>query len=91
MLSFLASLAIVVIFAVVVYRYAPGRAERAAELFERYRPHAPMADWSMEYGDDRRLYAELSAIRAHRESERRGAARPPCRSRRRFIRRADQF
>ncbi|MFJ1459427.1 hypothetical protein [Nocardia sp. N2S4-5] len=75
MLSFLASLAVVVIFAVMVYRYAPRRADRTAELFERYRPHAPMADWSMAYGDDRRQYAELTAIRAHRESETAGERR----------------
>ncbi|WP_187685670.1 hypothetical protein [Nocardia wallacei] len=62
MLSFLASLAIVVIFAVAVYRYAPRRAERVAELFERYRPHAPMADWSMEYGDERRQFAERREV-----------------------------
>ncbi|WP_024801761.1 hypothetical protein [Nocardia sp. BMG51109] len=69
MISFCATLAVVVLFAVVVYHYAPKRGERAAELFERYRPHAPMADWSLSYYDDQRQYSELTAIRARRESE----------------------
>ncbi|MBB5914158.1 hypothetical protein BJY24_003025 [Nocardia transvalensis] len=70
MMSFLAALLVIVIFAVIVYRYAPRRDERAADLFERYRPHAPMADWSMSYYEDRRQYSELDAIRTHRETER---------------------
>ncbi|RDI46627.1 hypothetical protein [Nocardia mexicana] len=69
MVSFIASLAVVVIFAAIVYRFAPTRGQRAAELLERYRPHAPMSDWSLSYYDDRRQYSELVAIRAHRESE----------------------
>ncbi|WP_280262645.1 hypothetical protein [Nocardia wallacei] len=69
MVSFIAALAVVVIFAAIVYRYAPTRGQRAAELFERYRPHAPMADWSLSYYDDRRQYSELIAIRTNRESE----------------------
>ncbi|GAB2701661.1 hypothetical protein [Nocardia thraciensis] len=76
MASFLASLAAVVIFAAIVYRFAPARGQRAAELFERYRPHAPMSDWSLSYCDDRRQYSELIAIKANRESEA-GATRTP--------------
>ncbi|RDI63286.1 hypothetical protein [Nocardia pseudobrasiliensis] len=68
MFSFLVALAVVVAFAVVVYRYAPKRGERAAELLERFRPHAPMADWSMSYYDDQRQLSDLAAAQAHREA-----------------------
>ncbi|MBF6175443.1 hypothetical protein [Nocardia blacklockiae] len=95
MVSFLASLAVVVLFATLVYRYAPHRDLRAAELFERYRPHSPMSDWSLAYTDDRRQHDELAVIRAHRECERENgrseASEPICRSVRGVRPRAVQF
>ncbi|MFI5781041.1 hypothetical protein [Nocardia sp. NPDC051570] len=69
MLTFFAALVVVVIFAIVVYRFVPKRDERAAELLERYRSHAPMADWSMSYYEEQRQLSELAAIRARRDAE----------------------
>ncbi|MBF6329077.1 hypothetical protein [Nocardia transvalensis] len=83
MVSLLASLLVVAAFAAIVYRYAPTREQRAAELLERYRPHAPMSDWSLSYHDEQRQYADLTAISARRESER-GVDRMPVRSGRRL-------
>ncbi|MCM6777336.1 hypothetical protein NDR87_28000 [Nocardia sp. CDC159] len=90
MISFLVALAVVVAFAVTVYRYAPNREDGAARLFERYRPHAPMADWSMSYYEEQRQYSELAAIRA-RQAE--AACPEPATSPRPrlFGRRAVQF
>ncbi|MFF0493824.1 hypothetical protein ACWDSJ_13375 [Nocardia sp. NPDC003482] len=69
MLSFLAALIVVVTFAVLVHRYAPKRGERVAELLEKYRPHAPMADWSMSYYERQRQYSDLSAVSARLAEE----------------------
>ncbi|MCX4098931.1 hypothetical protein [Nocardia sp. alder85J] len=67
MIGFIAAVVVVALFAWIVHRCAPKPGERASVLLERYRPHAPMADWSMppDQYDRIRQYAELQAMRAH--------------------------
>ena len=47
MISLVAALLIVSLSAVIVRR---ARLRRVLELFERYPPHAPMAEWSAPFG-----------------------------------------
>ncbi|WP_040813934.1 hypothetical protein [Nocardia concava] len=62
MVALLASLLIVAAFAVLIYRYAPKSDERWGALLERYRPHAPMSDWSVAEYEASRQYSDLTAI-----------------------------
>ncbi|MQY23818.1 hypothetical protein [Nocardia macrotermitis] len=98
MVTFIASVLVVAAFAVIVYLFAPREGERAAGLLERYRPHAPMADWSASFRDDQRQYADLVAAESFRESGARSAAvaessvaEPAVTGRRRVFHRAVQF
>ncbi|WP_405134347.1 hypothetical protein [Nocardia sp. NBC_01388] len=73
MIAMLASLLVVAAFAGIVYRFAPKPDERWGVLLERYRPHAPMSDWSVAEYEGARQYSDLSAAAAHQdvlESER---------------------
>lgn len=67
MIALLASFLVVAAFAGIVYRFAPKSGERWGILLERYRPHAPMSDWSVGEYDGARQYADLAAVAAHRE------------------------
>ncbi|WP_067702309.1 hypothetical protein [Nocardia jejuensis] len=69
MLALLASALVVAAFAGLVYRYAPKPSERWGMLLERYRPHAPMSDWSAMDYEAARQYSDLAAVRAYREPE----------------------
>ncbi|MEC3920468.1 hypothetical protein [Nocardia sp. CDC160] len=62
MVALLASLVIVAAFAGLVYRYAPKSDERWGIMLERYRPHAPMSDWSVAEYEAVRQYSDLAAI-----------------------------
>ncbi|WP_157126353.1 hypothetical protein [Nocardia mikamii] len=53
MFSGLAALLVVAVVFVAVHRYATGSGRRVVALFDRYRPHAPMADWSLREGECR--------------------------------------
>ncbi|WP_019932323.1 hypothetical protein [Nocardia sp. BMG111209] len=66
MISSLAAVAMVGLYAWIIYRCAPKPGERGHSLLERYRPHAPMADWSMppDHYDRMRQYADLRALHA---------------------------
>ncbi|MFJ4658547.1 hypothetical protein ACIP5Y_45370 [Nocardia sp. NPDC088792] len=68
MLSLLVSLVIVAGFAGLVYVFAPAPGERWGRMLERYRPHAPMSDWSVAEYDAARQYSDLTAVRARLES-----------------------
>ena len=69
MVDFVASVLVVAAFAASVHLFAPRPGTRAAALLERYRPHAPMADWSLLSRDEQRQYADIAAISARREVE----------------------
>ncbi|WP_067681157.1 hypothetical protein [Nocardia miyunensis] len=89
MVTFLTSVLVVAAFAVIVHRFALRGGGRMVGLLERYRPHAPMADWSLSFRDDQRQYADLVAAESYRGS---GAARGRSVAvRRRMFRRAVQF
>ncbi|MTE14854.1 hypothetical protein [Nocardia aurantiaca] len=62
MVALLVSIVIVAAFAVLVYRCAPKPGERWGVLLERYRPHAPMSDWSVAEYEASRQYSDLAAI-----------------------------
>ncbi|AYF77542.1 hypothetical protein D7D52_31215 [Nocardia yunnanensis] len=62
MVALLVSLLIVAAFAGLVYRYAPKPGECWGILLERYRPHAPMSDWSVADYEAARQYSDLTAI-----------------------------
>ncbi|MGW4356530.1 hypothetical protein ACWELJ_31035 [Nocardia sp. NPDC004582] len=62
MVALLGSLVIVAAFAGLVYRYAPAPGERWGVLLERYRPHAPMSDWSVGEYEAARQYSDLAAV-----------------------------
>lgn len=66
MVALLGSLVIVAAFAGLVYRYAPEPGERWGVLLERYRPHAPMSDWSVSEYEAARQYSDLAAVAALR-------------------------
>ncbi|APA95219.1 hypothetical protein [Nocardia seriolae] len=66
MVALLVSFLIVAAFAAIVYRYAPKSGERWGVLLERYRPHAPMSDWSLAEYEAARQYSDLAAIAALR-------------------------
>ncbi|MFI1915474.1 hypothetical protein [Nocardia sp. NPDC020380] len=68
MLSLLVSLVIVAGFAGLVYVFAPTPGERWGRMLERYRPHAPMSDWSVAEYDAARQYSDLAAIHARLET-----------------------
>jgi hypothetical protein len=91
MVTFIVSLLVVAAFAVIVFVFAPRPGGRTADLLERYRPHAPMADWSLSFREVQRQYADLAAIESHREpgQEVRSATVP--RHRLGGLRRAGQF
>ncbi len=89
MVTFLASVLVVAAFAVIAYRFAPRGGGRAAGLLERYRPHAPMADWSLSFRDDQRQYADLVAAESRRECG--AGSKTRVVGRRRVFRRAVQF
>ncbi|WP_067884208.1 hypothetical protein [Nocardia vaccinii] len=93
MVTFLASVLVVAAFAVIVYRFSPRGGGRATGLLERYRPHAPMADWSLSFRDEQRQYADLVAAESRRECATTSGAvpKPPVAARRRVLRRAVQF
>ncbi|MBY8859164.1 hypothetical protein K7711_22005 [Nocardia sp. CA2R105] len=93
MVTFLASVLVVAAFAVIVYRLALRGAGRAVGLLERYRPHAPMSDWSLSFRDDQRQYADLVAAESYRDAgaESDVVVRPSVVGRRRVFRRAVQF
>lgn len=46
MFSGLAALLIAAVVLVAAHRYATGPGRHVVARFERYRPHAPMADWT---------------------------------------------
>lgn len=89
MVTFLVSVLVVAALAVIVYRFAPRGGGRAAGLLERYRPHAPMADWSLSLRDDQRQYADLVAAESRRECA--AVSKPLVTGWRRVFRRAVQF
>ncbi|MFD7848192.1 hypothetical protein ACFV4K_35395 [Nocardia sp. NPDC059764] len=62
MVALLGSFVIVAAFAGLVYRFAPAPGERWGVLLERYRPHAPMSDWSVGEYEAARQYSDLAAI-----------------------------
>ncbi|NKY52542.1 hypothetical protein [Nocardia vermiculata] len=47
MVSSIAALFLAAVVLVAAYRYTAGRGRRVVQLFDRYPPHAPMADWSL--------------------------------------------
>ncbi|MEV6770546.1 hypothetical protein AB0N05_18180 [Nocardia sp. NPDC051030] len=67
MFALLVSLLVVAAFAGLVYRFAPTSGERWGILLDRYRPNAPMSDWSVGEYEAARQYSDLAAIQAHRE------------------------
>ncbi|MQY31030.1 hypothetical protein [Nocardia aurantia] len=69
MISSLAAAAVVALYAWIIYRCAPKPGERNHNLLERYRPHAPAADWSIppDHYDRLRQYADLRALPANGE------------------------
>ncbi len=67
MIEFLAALAVIALFGWTVYHFAPAPGERWDYLLTRYRPHAPMSDWSVVDYEGRRQYSDLAAIRAHED------------------------
>ncbi|MGW4121008.1 hypothetical protein [Nocardia sp. NPDC004711] len=77
MVALLVSILIVAAFAGLAYRYAPKPGERWGELLERYRPHAPMSDWSVAEYEASRQYSDLAAIASLRPD-----ACPPAPARR---------
>ncbi|QLY30770.1 hypothetical protein [Nocardia huaxiensis] len=85
MIALLASFAVVAGFAAVVYLFAPKPGERWGILLERYRPHAPMSDWSVADYEVARQYSDLAAARAHQD------AAAPVRSSAPVQRRAPRF
>lgn len=62
--ALLASLLIVAAFAGAVYYFAPKSGERWGVMLERYRPHAPMSDWSVGEFESSRQHADLAALAA---------------------------
>ncbi|OBB37582.1 hypothetical protein A9X06_03370 [Mycobacterium sp. 852002-51759_SCH5129042] len=80
MFSGLAALLVVVVVLVAVYRYATGSGRRVVALFERYRPHAPMADWSLGEADRRGRVRDLAVGRGRGigVARDRSATRPPA-------------
>ncbi|MBF6138042.1 hypothetical protein IU501_34300 [Nocardia otitidiscaviarum] len=68
MTSLLFSIAVVGCFGWLVYHFAPAPGERWDRLLTRYRPHAPMADWSAGDYDDQRQFADLDAARTRHGS-----------------------
>lgn len=69
MISFLGSLLIVALFGWMVYHFAPAPGERWDRMITRYRPHAPMSDWSVADYEGQRQYSDLAAIRSRQEVE----------------------
>ncbi|MEV6072902.1 hypothetical protein AB0L82_40695 [Nocardia sp. NPDC052001] len=67
MIAMLISLLVVAAFAGIVYRFAPTPDERWGALLNKYRPHAPMSDWSVAEYDGARQYADLAAAYAHQD------------------------
>ncbi|WP_067830479.1 hypothetical protein [Nocardia inohanensis] len=74
MIALLTSFLVVAAFAAIVYLFAPAPGERWGVLLERYRPHAPMSDWSVADYEASRQYSDLAAIQSHH------AAEPPAAS-----------
>ncbi|MGF6882235.1 hypothetical protein ABIA39_002834 [Nocardia sp. GAS34] len=69
MADFVASVLVVAAFAASVHLFAPRPGARAAALLERYRPHAPMADWSLSFRDEQRQCSDIAAISARRDAD----------------------
>ncbi|MFC9996362.1 hypothetical protein [Nocardia sp. NPDC127526] len=67
MIALLVSLLVVAAFAGLVYWFAPTPGERWGAMLERYRPHAPMSDWSVGDYDYVRQHADLAAIHARHD------------------------
>ncbi|MBL1072881.1 hypothetical protein JK358_00565 [Nocardia sp. 2] len=80
MIALLASLVIVAGFAGIVYVFAPAPGERWGMLLERYRPHAPMSDWSVADYEASRQYSDLAAVQARQEPGLPAPAPTPVRS-----------
>jgi hypothetical protein len=93
MVTFFLAVLVVAAFAVIVYKFALRADGRAVGLLERYRPHAPMSDWSLSFREEQRQYADLVAAESYRSagSEPESAAEPVVVHRRRALRRAVQF
>ncbi|WP_280355897.1 hypothetical protein [Nocardia otitidiscaviarum] len=68
MISMLFSLGAVGLFGWLAFHFAPAPGERWDRMLTRYRPHAPMADWSAGDYDEQRRLTDLRAARTHRES-----------------------
>ncbi|WP_330184432.1 hypothetical protein OHB26_13050 [Nocardia sp. NBC_01503] len=68
MIATLVSLLVVAVFAGIVYRFAPTPDERWGALLERYRPHAPMSDWSAAEYEGVRQYSDLAAAYARQDA-----------------------
>jgi hypothetical protein len=64
MIGLLAAVVVVALYAWIIRRCAPKPGERAYGLLERYRPHAPTAEWSTppDHYDRLRQYADLRAL-----------------------------
>ncbi|MFF0458130.1 hypothetical protein [Nocardia africana] len=85
MFSDLAALLVVAVVLMAVYRYATGSGRRVVALFDRYRPHAPMADWSLREEacsgprECRERCEDLAALRGRQTcvASDRSATRPP--------------
>ncbi|UGT40804.1 hypothetical protein LTV02_33285 [Nocardia yamanashiensis] len=69
MIALLTSFAVVAAFAAIVYLFAPASGERWGVLLERYRPHAPMSDWSVADYEASRQYSDLAAARSRQDPE----------------------
>ena len=91
MVTLLISVLVVAAFAVIAYRFALRADGRTVGLLERYRPHAPMADWSLSFRDEQRQYADLVAAESYRSAEPEPETEPVVVPRRRVLRRAVQF
>ncbi|MCC3317716.1 hypothetical protein [Nocardia africana] len=86
MFSDLAALLVVAVVLVASYRYATGSGRRVVALFDRYRPHAPMADWSLREGPSsgprecREPREDLAALRGRQTcvASDQSATRPPA-------------
>ncbi|PPJ32663.1 hypothetical protein C5E45_21590 [Nocardia nova] len=63
MFSGLAALLVVAVVLVALYGYATGPGRRVVALFDRYRPHAPMADWSLGAADRPGRTRDLAIVR----------------------------
>lgn len=69
MLALVAALLVVAAFAAAVHHYAPAPADRWGVLLERYRPHAPMSDWTATEYEAARHYSDLAAAAARQRPD----------------------